>query len=145
MDHLRTLSQAAEVRGDACNAGMRELAQIRKEVHDDHQMDRGSEERLKMKREVDDDDEDVRVGKGKVKKRKDRGGVVKEERPLAHGAHGVSRQDGASSKAEGMCFSLVCSAGCVIVAHSLQTEGLWLNGCFNGLTLLSLSSLLASC
>lgn len=113
VEHLKSLSQAAEARGDACNAGMRELAQRRKEVHDDRrsqeQGERISEERVKMKREVEDDDEDSRATKGgKVKKRKDRG-VPKEERPLAHGAHGVSRQDGTSSKAEGelsFCFVL---------------------------------------
>lgn len=126
VEHLKTLSQAAEARGDACNAGMRELAQRKKEVHDDRrsqdQVDRVSpEDRLKMKREVDDDDEDTRVTKGgKVKKRKDRG-VPKEERPLTHGAHGVSRQDGTSSKAEGKLFIPTFK---LVILRLLQAESI---------------------
>lgn len=102
-DHLRTLSQLAEARGDACNAGMRELSQKRKEVLEE-QREREqveADERLKMKREADDDDEDARILKGgRLKKRKERS-VVKEERPLSHGAHGVARQDGTDVRVEG--------------------------------------------
>lgn len=96
MDHLKSLSQMVEAREDACNAGMRELSQRRKEVSDDRE-DVG--ERTKMKRETD-EDEDGRAVKGaKLKKRKDR--ASKDERPLDHGAHEVARQDGGETKIEG--------------------------------------------
>lgn len=101
MEHLKSLSQLAEARGDACNAGMRELSQKRKEIAEDQeQFGRDVGERLKMKREVDHDEGSSRASKGgKVKKRKERD--AKEERPLNHGAHEVARQDGAETKVEG--------------------------------------------
>lgn len=102
IDHLKTLSQLAETRGDACNAGMRELSQRRKEVLEDQreQEQLEAEERLKMKREAEDEEEGSRASKGgKLKKRKER--VSKEERPLAHGAHELTKQDGSELKAEG--------------------------------------------
>ncbi|KKK15007.1 hypothetical protein P175DRAFT_0530400 [Aspergillus ochraceoroseus IBT 24754] len=100
MEHLKALSQIAEARGDACNAGIRELSQKRKEVVDDSDIFEAADR--KMKREVDDEEEDSKAFKtGKLKKRKERGSSLKEERPLAHGAHEVSRQDGAETKVEG--------------------------------------------
>ncbi|KAK2742498.1 Transcriptional regulator [Myotisia sp. PD_48] len=104
VDHLKTLGQLAEAREDACNAGMRELSQRRKEVLEDQrerdQMDRDAEERVRMKREADIDDEDARILKGgRPKKRKEKG-TSKEDRPLSHGAHGVARQDGSDLKTE---------------------------------------------
>ncbi|OJJ47780.1 hypothetical protein ASPZODRAFT_158669 [Penicilliopsis zonata CBS 506.65] len=98
MEHLNSLSKWAEAREDACNASMRELSQRRKDVLEEEQFESVS---VKMKREVDDEDEPSRATKGtKLKKRKDRGSL-KEDRPLAHGAHEVSRQDGAETKVEG--------------------------------------------
>lgn len=100
MEHLKSLSQLAEARGDACNAGMRELSQKRKEIVEDQ----GQFEDVgpKLKHEVD-DEEPSRASKGsKVKKRKEREG--KEDRPLDHGAHGIARQDGAETKIEGGKF-----------------------------------------
>ena len=100
MDHLKSLSQLAESRGDACNAGMRELSQKRKEiVEDQEQFDLDVTERLKVKREADDEDSGRASKGGKIKKRKERD--TKEERPLALGAHELSRQDGAETKIEG--------------------------------------------
>ncbi|KAL4884550.1 histone acetyltransferases subunit 3-domain-containing protein [Aspergillus karnatakaensis] len=93
MEHLKSLSQLAEARGDACNAGIRELSQKRKEVVDEPEY---------VKREVDDEEEESKASKSaKHKKRKDRGSSSKEERPLAHGAHELSRQDGRETKVEG--------------------------------------------
>lgn len=93
MDHLKSLSQMVEAREDACNAGMRELSQRRKEVSEDR------EDATRMKREAD-EDEDGQVLKGaKPKKRKER--ASKDERPLDHGAHEVARQDGGETKVEG--------------------------------------------
>lgn len=94
-EHLKTLSQLADARGDVCNAGMRELSQRRKEVLEDQQeqMERDAEERIKMKREAEDDEDCSRALKGgKLKKRKER--ASKEDRPLAVGAHEITRQDG---------------------------------------------------
>lgn len=102
IDHLKTLSQLAETRGDACNAGMRELSQRRKEVLEDQreQEQLEAEERLKMKREAEDDEDGSRASKGgKLKKRKER--VSKDERPLAIGAHELTKQDGSELKVEG--------------------------------------------
>lgn len=104
VEHLKTLSQFAEARGEACNAGIREISQKRKdaleELREREQFDRDAEERLRMKREADDDEDMGRSSKGgKLKKRKDRG-TVKEERPLSHGAHGVAKQDGTDLKTD---------------------------------------------
>ncbi|KAF9883802.1 Transcriptional regulator [Aspergillus nanangensis] len=100
MEHLETLSQLAETRGDACNASIRELSQKRKEVMDD--VDTFESDRPKMKREADEEDEESKMLKGgKLKRRKERGSSSREDRPLAHGAHDIARQDGAETKKEG--------------------------------------------
>lgn len=104
-DHLRTLGQLAEARGDSCNAGLRELSQRKKEILEEQrakeQLDREAEERLRMKREAEDDEEEGRILKaGRLKKRKERS-MTKEERPLTHGAHGVARQDGFEPSPDG--------------------------------------------
>lgn len=95
-EHLKTLSELAEARGEACNAGMRELHERWKDVIGEEPYDRA-----KMKHEVEDDDDECPTSKGgKFKKRKDRGSV-KKDRPLALGAHELARQDGAETKVEG--------------------------------------------
>ncbi|KAJ5157091.1 uncharacterized protein N7482_008191 [Penicillium canariense] len=98
VEHLKSLSDMADARGDACNAGMREMSQKRKEVMEDQELSREVGERAKLKRETEDDDDQVH--KGKLKKRKERSST-KEERPLSHGAHELARQDGAETKIEG--------------------------------------------
>lgn len=97
VEHLKGLSDMADLRGEVCNAGMREMSQKRKEV-DDQELDREVRDRSKLKRETEEDD-DIHKG-GKLKKRKERPSG-KEERPLNHGAHEVARQDGAETKVEG--------------------------------------------
>ena len=103
---LKTLSQLAEVRGQACDAAMRELSQRRKELVEEQRekekADREAEEiREKMKKEAEEDDDEIRGRKaGKLKKRKDRSSV-REERPPAHGAHGLAGQDGLDVPMEG--------------------------------------------
>ncbi|OJD26956.1 hypothetical protein ACJ73_01658 [Blastomyces percursus] len=104
VEHLKTLSQLAEARGEACNAGIREISQKRKEALEElrerEQFSRDADERLRMKREADDDEDAGRSSKGgKLKRRKDRG-IVKEERPLSHGAHAVAKQDGTDLKTD---------------------------------------------
>ncbi|KAK2736631.1 Transcriptional regulator [Onygenales sp. PD_40] len=103
-ESLKTLNQLAETRGEAINAGIREISQKRKELIEEQrereQVDRDAEERLRMKREADEDEDMGRALKGgKLKKRKDRA-TIKEERPLSHGAHGVARQDGTDIKTD---------------------------------------------
>lgn len=97
VEHLKSLSDMADARGEMCNAGMREMSQKRKEVMEDAELSREVGDRAKLKRETEEDEE---IPKGKTKKRKDRASA-KEERPLSHGAHGVARQDGAETKVEG--------------------------------------------
>lgn len=101
MEHLKSLSQLAEARGDACNAGMRELAEKRKEIAEEREkIEHEDCEGPMMKREAEYEDEPIHSSKGgKAKKRKERDG--KEDRPLDHGAHEVARQDGAEIKVEG--------------------------------------------
>ncbi|KAL4907304.1 hypothetical protein BDW74DRAFT_148911 [Aspergillus multicolor] len=94
MEHLKSLSQSAEARGDACNAGIRELSQKRKEVAD--------EPESYVKHEAEEEEEEGKASKvGKFKKRKERGSSSKEERPLTHGAREMGRQDGGETKVEG--------------------------------------------
>ncbi|KAL6713824.1 Transcriptional regulator [Lecanora helva] len=101
---LKQLCELASQRNETCNAGMRTLAERRKEVleeerereHEREQAARAQEakERESLKRELEDEDEDVGGRKGsKVKKRKESSNA-KEERPPNHGAHGLARQDG---------------------------------------------------
>ncbi|CAI7621852.1 unnamed protein product [Penicillium glandicola] len=97
VDHLKGLSNMADIRGEVCNAGMREMSQKRREV-EDQELDREVRDRSKLKRETEEDD-DIHKG-GKLKKRKERPSA-KDERPLNHGAHEVARQDGAETKVEG--------------------------------------------
>lgn len=98
VEHLNNLSDMADTRGEVFNAGMREMSQKRKEVMEDQELSHEVADRAKLKRETEDDDDPIH--KGKVKKRKDRSSI-KEERPLSHGAHEISRQDGAETKVEG--------------------------------------------
>ncbi|GLI82018.1 transcriptional regulator [Penicillium ochrochloron] len=98
VEYLKSLSDMADARGEACNAGMREMSQKRKEVMDDQEISREVSERAKLKRETEDDDD--LVHRAKLKKRKERSST-KEERPLNHGAHDLARQDGAETKVEG--------------------------------------------
>lgn len=98
VEHLKSLSDMANARGEVCNAGMREMSQKRKDVVEDQELDREVRDRSKLKRETEEED-DIHKG-GKLKKRKERASA-KEGRPLNHGAHEVARQDGAETKIEG--------------------------------------------
>lgn len=100
---LKQLSELASARSETCNAGMRALSEKRKEALDEERQReqearaREAEERetLKtLKKEAEEEDDEIRGRKvGKPKKKKERSSV-REERPLAHGAHGLARQDG---------------------------------------------------
>ena len=89
---LRTLSQLAEAREDACSGMMRALSKPWKErVEEEREL--AHTEDKSLKRGADDDELD-KLTKSKQKKRKEQ--KAREERPLTHGAHGVARQDGDS-------------------------------------------------
>ena len=113
-DELTKLGNLAATRGQACDMAMRELSQRRKELLEEQQekekAEREAEEvREKMRREADDDDDDIRGRKAvKIKKRKERSSV-REERPPAHGSHGVARQDGLDVPMEGT-LEIKCQA-----------------------------------
>lgn len=97
VEHLKSLSDMADARGETYNAGMREMSQKRKEVADDPELTREVGDRAKLKRETEETED---MPKSKTKKRKERASA-KEERPLNHGAHEIARQDGAETKVEG--------------------------------------------
>lgn len=97
VEHLKSLSDMADARGEACNAGMREMSHKRKEVMEDQELTREVGIRANLKRETEEDEDPIQK---KVKKRKERSSA-KKERPLSHGAHEVGRQDGAETKVEG--------------------------------------------
>ncbi|KAI4117534.1 MAG: hypothetical protein LQ345_002260 [Seirophora villosa] len=97
VDNLKLLAQLAEERSRVCNAGTGELSKRRKgRVEDEHRLDqenRDREEKASFKRAA--EEEDVRGRKSlKTKKVKKERSTVREERPLAVGAHGLARQDG---------------------------------------------------
>lgn len=96
VEHLNSLSDMADSRGEICNQGMREMVQKRKDVVEDQELSREVGDRAKFKRETEEEDDMVHK---KTKKRKER--ASKEERPLNHGAHDLARQDGAETKVEG--------------------------------------------
>ncbi|MCJ1229817.1 Transcriptional regulator [Toensbergia leucococca] len=95
---LKTLSQLAETRGQACDGGMRELAKRRKEKVEEErereQATREAGEKESIKRAAEDDDDTKGRKKNKVKKPVRERITAAEERPLTHGAHGLARQDG---------------------------------------------------
>ncbi|KAI9805889.1 MAG: hypothetical protein M1825_000503 [Sarcosagium campestre] len=119
---LRALAQQAEMRGQVCDKGMRDLSKKRKErVEEDREKERedreADERHEKLKREAAqvEDDEGPGAGAGAgaagrrgVKPRKGKDGSrVREERPLTHGAHGLARQDGVDTEMKGISPHLI--------------------------------------
>ncbi|KAH8649412.1 putative chromatin-remodeling complexes subunit NGG1 [Tricladium varicosporioides] len=91
---LQRLVDDIETRGNTCDRGMRILAQMRKERLEDIETERRDEERKERLKTAADEEERER-GRHKahkIKKRKD-ASTGTEERPLAHGAHGLAAQD----------------------------------------------------
>ncbi|MCJ1418100.1 Transcriptional regulator [Xylographa parallela] len=99
-NELKTLSQLAEARQNACDGGMRKLSERRKERIEEErvldQANREAEEKASLKRAAEDEELDRERKGEKTKKRKERS-TIREERPLTHGAHGIARQDGQTS------------------------------------------------
>ncbi|KAI9868106.1 MAG: Transcriptional regulator [Trichoglossum hirsutum] len=107
-EDLRTLSANAEIRGFACDKGMRELAARRKrkdqEDRERDRLERSMEEKEKMRREAlaEDEEEELRGRKvQKIKKRKETS-KTGEERPPTHGSHVLARQDGVQQDGKGI-------------------------------------------
>ena len=97
VDNLKMLGQLATERAAACDGGMRELVNRRKQrVEEEQQLEqenRNREEKASLKRAA--EEEEARGRKTlKLKKVKKERSSVREERPLAVGAHGLARQDG---------------------------------------------------
>ncbi|KAL8710121.1 MAG: hypothetical protein Q9220_005204 [cf. Caloplaca sp. 1 TL-2023] len=96
-DNLRMLEQLSTERYAACDRGMRALSEERKRrIEEEHRLEqenRDKEEKASLKRAA--EDEEARGRKSlKTKKVKKERSSVREERPLAIGAHGLARQDG---------------------------------------------------
>ena len=108
-NELKTLSQLAEARQNACDGGMRKLSERRKERIEEErvldQANREAEEKASLKRAAEDEELDRERKGEKMKKRKERS-TIREERPLTHGAHGIARQDGQTSSVRGEFASL---------------------------------------
>ena len=121
---LKTLSQLAETRGQACDGGMRELAKRRKEKVEEErereQATREAGEKESIKRAAEDDDDTKGRKKNKVKKPVRERITAAEERPLTHGAHGLARQDGLDLPIKGMnpSFHIMIP---IRICHSLDT------------------------
>ncbi|KAL8783683.1 MAG: hypothetical protein Q9213_004477 [Squamulea squamosa] len=97
VDNLKMLGQLAQERATACDVGMRELSRRRKQQVEEEQRleqeNRDRAEKATLKRAA--EEEEARGRKSlKTKKLKKERSSVREERPLAVGAHGVARQDG---------------------------------------------------
>ena len=113
---LKQLSELASARKDTCNDAVRELEKRKGTLDEERRREqdariREAEEReiLKTpKKEAEEEDDEIRGRKGgKPKKKKERSSI-REERPLAHGAHGLARQDGLDLPLKGtfMTFGL---------------------------------------
>jgi len=100
LERLQKLVKVVDTRGDICDKGMRLLAKARKERFEDVENERrDAEQKERTKREAAEEEERGRAKAANKKKRKENS-TPKEDRPLAHGAHGLAPQDGSNL---GMC------------------------------------------
>ena len=107
VDNLKMLVALAAQRAAACDGGMRELSKRRKQrVEDEQRLEqehRDKEDKAKLKRVA--EEEEARGRKSvKTKKVKKERSTVREERPLAVGAHGLARQDGLDFTSQGKFY-----------------------------------------
>ncbi|KAK2627446.1 hypothetical protein QTJ16_003412 [Diplocarpon rosae] len=95
LERLNKLAKTVEKRGELCDAGMRKSVLLRRAREGEVAAEKAEEEKKEMlKQNAADEEERGRNKKAsKMKKRKD-ASLVREERPLTHGAHGVAPQDG---------------------------------------------------
>ncbi|KAH7319045.1 histone acetyltransferases subunit 3-domain-containing protein [Rhexocercosporidium sp. MPI-PUGE-AT-0058] len=93
-ERLGKLVTIADARGAVADRGMRTVVGLRKERLEEIETERLDEEdKERLKKNALDEEERGRHKASKVKKRKD-ASTAREERPLAHGAHGLAAQDG---------------------------------------------------
>ena len=108
-EELKILSQLAETREQTCNGGMRELARRRQERAQEErqkeQAEREREEKESLKRAAEEEEEARGRKSLNTKKQKKERSAVREERPLAVGAHGLAKQDGSDLLIKGWSFS----------------------------------------
>jgi len=121
---LKQLCELASARNDTCNLGMRALAERRKQALDDER-DREREqaarareaediENLKKEAEEEEEEEDIRGCKASIpKKQTKEPSSVRKERPLAHGARGLARQDGLDLPLKGESIAPPSCGRCV--------------------------------
>ena len=109
-DNLKSLSQRAETRGQACDGAMRELVARQKEIklEDERLKEKAIKEKAAQEaaekeslRKAAEEEEGAKAKKA-LKKKKKKEQSMKEERPLTHGAHGVAKQDGSELPTKGM-------------------------------------------
>ena len=109
-DNLKSLSQRAQIRGQACDGAMRELVARQKEIRlEDERVkekaikDKAAQEAAEREslRKAAEEEEGAKSKKA-LKKKKKKEQSVKEERPLTHGAHGLAKQDGSDFPMKGM-------------------------------------------
>ncbi|KAL8814752.1 MAG: hypothetical protein Q9223_006051 [Gallowayella weberi] len=97
VENLKMLAQLAYERSEACEWGMREIFKRRKlRVEEEQRLEqenREKEEKENVKRAAEEDEARGRKSLKSKKVKKERSSV-REERPLAVGAHGLARQDG---------------------------------------------------
>lgn len=107
VDNLKMLSQLAEERNRVCDGGMRELSKRRKERVEEglriEQENRDREEKASLQRAAEEEEARGRKSPKNKKVKKERSSV-REDRPLAIGAHGLARQDGMDSSPQGKCL-----------------------------------------
>ncbi|KAH6711745.1 histone acetyltransferases subunit 3-domain-containing protein [Leptodontidium sp. 2 PMI_412] len=94
LERLGKLVNIADARSSVSDRGMRAVVGLRKERLEEIETERRDEERKeRLKKDALDEEERGRNKASKMKKRKD-ASTAREERPLAHGAHGLAAQDG---------------------------------------------------
>lgn len=124
LDHmardLTNIDHQADAKGEMFDTAMREVAKLQKDRIDEERererMKRDAEEKENLKRAAEEED-DARVRRTtKPKKLKKERSDLKEERPLAHGAHHLAKQDGSDLPVKGIHTFQIQEAR---VAHAL--------------------------
>ncbi|KAL8905808.1 MAG: hypothetical protein Q9207_002421 [Kuettlingeria erythrocarpa] len=104
VDNLKMLAQLAEERATVCQNSMAELIKRQVErVDEEHRLEeetRDREAKASLKRAAEEEEARGRKSLNTKKVKKERSSV-REERPLAFGAHGLARQDGRESTPQG--------------------------------------------
>ncbi|RDW87725.1 hypothetical protein BP5796_03419 [Coleophoma crateriformis] len=95
VERLRRFVEVVDTRGNTCDRGMRLLSKLRKERLEEIESDRRDEERKdRMKKDAEEEERGRKANK--IKKKSKDASRSREERPLAHGAHGLAPQDGSN-------------------------------------------------